>query len=304
MDGIDSTASKIGFDLGFVFSGGISPLRPFFWLFKHKNVFQSVPLLRRNVLLLVKSNIKKVNNLRLRRNAIYKSSFLFVRKIGDNFVLLILPTKFVHRYKICSPYFSETVSLIPYLYLYGNISDRQFYYLHSNFGVYRMIYQGNMPVRLTLTVLSKHLPEILTIFTQYFKPMPPWLFNFLFPKNVSILKIMRKFILTVAIIGELFGESYSSKEILYNNKAVTYKVAQHSVRTEFLENLRNQQTQNPIVLNPMMCYEIIPPCECILEATLEEREETKKLETTEILRIRSEIQAKNMADSIKRIALF
>ena len=81
-------------------------------------------------------------------------------------------------------------------------------------------------------------------------------------------------------------------------------MAQHTVRTEFLENLRDQQKQNPIVLNPMRYYEIMPPSDCILEATLEEQEETKKLDTREILRLRSEIQAKNLADSVKRIILF
>ena len=143
MEYMDSTASKIGFDLNFVFSGGknrFSPLRPLFWIFKHKNVFVSGPILRRNVLLLVKSNIKRVNNLRLRRNAIYRSSFLVVRKIGDKFVLLILPRKFVKNYTIYSPFFSETFSLIPYFYVYSKITDEQFYNWYSTFGLYRMIY--------------------------------------------------------------------------------------------------------------------------------------------------------------------
>ena len=113
------------------------------------------------MLLLVKSNIKRVNNLRLRRNAIYRSSFLVVRKIGDKFVLLILPRKFVKNYTIYSPFFSETCSLIPYFYLYCKIPDEQFYNWHSIFGRYRMIYQAKMPVRLGFTVLSYWVPSIV-----------------------------------------------------------------------------------------------------------------------------------------------
>ena len=155
-----------------------------------------------------------------------------------------------------------------------------------------------MPVRLGFTVLSDWVPEIVLKCVQ-----TDWVF--LFFKNLHIHKLLRRGFITVALLGEIFGETYSSKQVLFKNQAVTYKVAQHTVRTEFLENLRDQQKQNPIVLNPMRYYEIMPPSDCILEATLlEEQEETKKLDTREILRLRSEIQAKNLADSVKRIILF
>lgn len=160
-----------------------------------------------------------------------------------------------------------------------------------------MIYQGKMPVRLGFTVLSDWVPEIVLKCVQ-----TDWVF--LLFKNVHIHKLLRRGFITFAVLGEIFGETYSSKQVLFKNQAVTYKVAQHTVRTEFLENLRDQQKQNPIVLNPMRYYEIMPPSDCILEATLEEQEETKKLDTRKILRLRSEIQAKNLADSVKRIILF
>jgi hypothetical protein len=140
--------------------------------------------------------------------------------------------------------------------------------------------------------------------------------------------------MSFAIIAEIFGEPLPP-ERLFPNKPLTYKVSQ-PCNVSLLKHLQKKQQQNPLMFEVMrgdnlgstieldIIDDVPRIAECVIESTLRaerlndinqfevekkkllENKKRKDLRITQRkqLRIRSQINAKKLRDSIKRILFF
>ena len=72
--------------------------RILFWIFKHRNLYRSLPMLKRNTGMLVKANVKRSRA--IIRN-IVEGSRAF-QSVADEVIINNLPQRFVNNYLILS----------------------------------------------------------------------------------------------------------------------------------------------------------------------------------------------------------
>lgn len=286
-----------------MFTGRFRLLR---WLFKHRNLKRSLPVFKRNAGMLITANLK-------RSKEFYRNGFeasVALQSILDEKILAILPERLINPYLFSSPFISQGSTLIPAFIAFNCVDDYTFVKWHTAYGSLRILYIQFRPVRLFFSVAMTHNFESFLLLFDFlhFDSFVNWL------SGMSSWKMRKMTILMLASLGEVFGEPYA-KQI--PNKPVVFIVAK-GYTNRFLNTLQPEpyrSAQNPVLFHSIMNDKVnfiivkdsVPSPDCIQVSLADfdaELNRTNTLENRKQLRLRSEMNARQLRDCIRRVVLF
>ena len=330
--GVTTDTEQIGFQFENILHYRLFNFSFIKWVYKNRHIHLSLPIFKRNSIMLIKGRYRALIGIKgtlkeYLRNTV--DALHIIESVTEKFLLKkIIPKKLANVYIITSPFISQGISLLPFVFIYVATSDRQFYRIHC-YGCLRTFYLVKFPFRL---LCSNLMPFSLPLCIEMALFFPKWFTNIMW--RTGPMTFVRRVTLSFAIIAEIFGEPFPPKRLL-PNKPLTYKVAQ-PCNTGLLKHLQKKQQQNLLMFEVMrgdnlgstIELEIIDDvpriAECVIESTLRaerlndinqlEVEKKKLLGNKKIkdlritqrkqLRIRSQIKAKKWRDAIKRVLFF
>ena len=80
------------------------------WIYRNSDIRKSIPILVRNTYLIIKSNGRRLKGLKTRAAKIYENfneTYIFIKKIGDLWIISKLPKNCLNFYVWGSPWLSE-----------------------------------------------------------------------------------------------------------------------------------------------------------------------------------------------------
>lgn len=283
------------------------------WVYRHRNLRRSLPLLKRNSLLIIKANTQRARFLRLTLNEYLRNTsaaYTATKSVVDEVLMNKISSNFLNGYVVVSSFSAQSIFLIPALVVYNSVDDKNFVKLHHVFGPLRLLFQCQRPTRMIFSAAMFYPSKVLVALLDM-----AFMDLFITDPNISIAKLKRVVLILLATLGELFGEPYGKHPIILPSKPMTFRVAKNST----CRVLNNFQTENytykerPIIFHLMLegnltfiLEEILIPdiSGCVVETSLNDFNKTTILEDRKILRIKSEAKAKRVRDSLIRILLF